>query len=842
MLWLRNPAVRPLALVLTSSLVAALMGVTVAAPQASAAGRSADTAGSARVGSASYPAPAAAVYAAPWGSDSAPGTSAAPVRTVARAVALAPSSGTVVLRAGSYQEYLVLTKTVTIQNAPGEEVWLDGSAPVTGWVKDGSRWRRDGWTTRFDHSPTYTRGAPDSTNANWQFVNPATAPMAAHPDQVWLGGARQSQKKTLSEVGAGGFYLDEATSRLYVGSDPTGKEVRASVLPQAMSARAPGVVVRGIGIRRYAPSVWHLGAVVLEQPDAVMENVVVTDIATTGVSVLNKNARMTAVTVEWAGMLGFHNRFADNISYTRVRAAHNNAERFNVAPVSGGVKIGQTRGVTVTDSAFVDNLGHGFWTDMSVYNTVVRRSDFNRNAGDGLFLEISARATVVDSMFIGNTLDGIKVNNTSNVRIWNNTFVGNARSVWLAQDARRNTNRSDPAVDLRVPFPDPEMPWELQDVELNNNVIGLPAQPTNCLLCVEDYSNKESGEAMRIATNGNVYNRTSSSSPQWLAIWSRGASSPAVHTTLASFRSATGREARGREYVGAAVVTPTGTLSSSVLAGAADVALALPADVAALAGQPAGARHLGAWVGSATTSPPPPTTPPPPPPTTPTPPPVTTPVPVPTGTVVAQDTFSRTLASGWGSADLGGAWTTPAGASAFSTASGGGRMRLRAGDGFEARLDATQLKTSDITVATSADSLPDAVGHYTAVIARSVGSSTDYRVKVRTMADGSVAAWLVRRVGNVETVLTSAAHPSVRVPTGQALLMRVRVSGQGASTLQAKVWAGGTTEPSGWWLTANDSTPSLQRAGSPGLYGYSHGSATGQPVTMYWDALAVRNS
>ena len=848
---LRPPHVliRRLALLLTTSLVVAGLGAAVGATGAAAAGRGADAAGSAPVGTASYAAPSTAVYAAPWGSDSASGSAAAPVRTLARAVAIAPASGTVVLRAGSYQEYLVVTKTVTIQNAPGEEVWLEGSSPVSGWVKDGTRWRHDGWTTRFDHSPTYTRGAPDSTNADWQFVNPDTAPMAAHPDQVWIDGARQAQKKSLAEVGAGGFYLDEATSQLFVGSDPTSKEVRASVLQQALSVRAPGVVLRGIGIRRYAPSVWQMAAVVMEKPDAVIENVVVSDMATTGISVLARGADLRKVTVEWSGMLGIHNRYADGITYDRVRSSHNNAEHFNVAPVSGGVKIGQTRGVTVTDSAFVDNFGHGFWTDMSVYDTVVRRSDFNRNAGEGLFLEISARALVVDSLFLGNEQSGIKVNNTSNVKIWNNTIVGNGRSLWLAQDGRRNTNSSDPAVDPRVPFPDPEMPWELQDVSISNNVIGLPEATTNCVLCVEDYSKKESGEAMRIFTDGNVYNRSSSSSPSWLVIWSRGASSPSVHTTLDSYRAATGREARGREYVGTAVVSPAGVLSSSVQGVAGEVALPLPTDLAAEAGQAAGVRHLGAWVDGTSTEPPPTSTPPPPPTTTPPPPPTSTPPPPPTTTppppapaaVAGSDTFTRTVPSGWGSADLGGAWTIPAGGDQFSTDGAGGRMRLRPGDGYEATLGALRLTTTDITVATSADSVPDAVGHYNAVIARSVGSASDYRFKVRTAADGSVAAWLVRRVDGVETVLSWAVHPSVEVPTGRTLLMRLRVSGQGTSTVQAKVWAAGTPEPASWWLSATDSTAILQGAGSPGLYAYSHGSAAGQPVTIYWDALAIRS-
>ena len=143
----------------------------------------AGTAGSLAVGSASYAAPAGAIYVSPTGNDAAAGTQAAPVKTIQRGVNLAPAGGTVVVRAGTYRETVTISRTVTVQNYPKEAVWLDGSSPVTGWVADGSMWRKDGWTTRFDSSPTYTQGAKDSTAASWGFVNP-DYPMAAHPDQV----------------------------------------------------------------------------------------------------------------------------------------------------------------------------------------------------------------------------------------------------------------------------------------------------------------------------------------------------------------------------------------------------------------------------------------------------------------------------------------------------------------------------------------------------------------------------------------------------------------------------------------------------------------------------------
>src|SRR5207302_10179693 len=110
-----------------------------------------------------------AIVVSPSGSDTASGTSSAPLRTLAHAVRSAPSGATIVLRAGSYHESVVIpsNKRLTVQAWPGEAVWLDGSVPVTGWTSSGGLWSKSGWDVKFDASPTYTRGAPDNTGANW---------------------------------------------------------------------------------------------------------------------------------------------------------------------------------------------------------------------------------------------------------------------------------------------------------------------------------------------------------------------------------------------------------------------------------------------------------------------------------------------------------------------------------------------------------------------------------------------------------------------------------------------------------------------------------------------------
>jgi hypothetical protein len=551
--------------------------------------------GSAPVGSTAYPVPTAAVvFASPGGNDGWPGTVSAPVRTLAQAIALAPSGGTIVLRAGSYHESVTLYgKAVTIQSYPNEAVWFDGSEPVTGWVSDGAAWRRDNWTLRFDHSPTYTQGAPDSTSPYWQFVNPAH-PMAAYPDQVFVDGVAQQQVASRSQVTTGTFFLDEATSKLYLGTNPTGRAVAASTLIKALSVRTPDVTIRGVGFRRYSPSVFHVGAITLEQPRAAMENVVIEDMATTGVSLQREDIKLTNVTVARSGMLGIHGRFADRMRLASVLSTRNNVERFNLAPVSGGAKVGLSRGVTVVDSDFVGNYGHGFWEDMSDYNSVFRGSRFTDNTGTGLFLEISARAVVGDCLFARNGEFGIKVNNTSNVQIWNNTFMDNAnRPVNLVQDSRRNTKPTDPAVDPRIAWPDPEMPWTLGPVTFRNNVVS--GGGGNCVQCVEDYSGQRTAEQMGISLDANVYHRPGTSTPTWLVVWSRGPGNPYVFTSLAQARTTVGIEPRGREFTGAAIVDSAGTLTSSVASLESQIAVALPSAVATLIARPAGSVHLGHW-------------------------------------------------------------------------------------------------------------------------------------------------------------------------------------------------------------------------------------------------------
>jgi trimeric autotransporter adhesin len=542
------------------------------------------------VGSAQYPVPASAIIVSPTGNDAAAGTVAAPLLTLTKAVSKAAAGSTIVLRGGTYHESVAFYKQLTIQAWPGEAVWLDGSVPVTSWAASGGKWHHDGWTTKFDASPTYTRGAADSTAAYWGFVSP-NYPMASHPDQIWVDGVAQRQVGSLAEVVGGTFFYDEAAQQLWLGSDPTGAEVRASDLVRALMIRAEGSIVRGIGIRRFAPSVPDMGAVTVERNKVLVENVAITDTATTGLCVASAaDVVLRNLYLARNGLLGACSSVSDNLTLDRVLSENNNTEHFNRAPVSGGFKITRSRGLVVKDSVFAKNDGPGLWFDESVYDMTITGNEMRDNAGHGISIEISAKALFADNIVTNNGGFGIKINNTSDVSVWNNTFVGNDRSINIVQDTRLPTSATSVGRDKRQPFPDPTMTWLNGPVKVANNVIANQ-RTGNCMLCVEDYSKKRTADQIGVTANGNVYNRPAAASPSWLVVWSTGAGNPAVYTSLAAFRTGTGQESGGLSLDGASLLDTVGSL----LAAPTNTPLGLPAAVATATGHPTGTAFTGAW-------------------------------------------------------------------------------------------------------------------------------------------------------------------------------------------------------------------------------------------------------
>jgi PKD repeat protein len=207
-------------------------------------------------------------------------------------------------------------------------------------------------------------------------------------------------------------------------------------------------------------------------------------------------------------------------------------------------------------------------------------------------------------------------------------------------------------------------------------------------------------------------------------------------------------------------------------------------------------------------------------------------------TPFATDSFARTVAGGWGTADTGGAWTVSK-SSNFSVGSGVGVIAgPTAGSSSNVYLASVSSSDTEVRVGVALNQVQTGGGTYVSIVGRRINSTTDYRVKLKYAVGGAVTEVLEQVTGNVETALKSVAVPGLTYTPGQVLMVRLQVTGTSPTTLNSMVWLQGTTQPVAWQATATDSTAGLQVAGGVALVAYVSGSATNLPenasFSSYW--------
>jgi hypothetical protein len=164
---------------------------------------------------------------------------------------------------------------------------------------------------------------------------------------------------------------------------------------------------------------------------------------------------------------------------------------------------------------------------------------------------------------------------------------------------------------------------------------------------------------------------------------------------------------------------------------------------------------------------------------------------------------------------------------------------MPAGAGADASLTASSSAT-DLALAVGVDRVPTAA-LYAAIGARRVAGVGEYRTKVTLRPNGSVTIAPARLVGSTETQLgTALTVPGLTYAAGERILVRTQVTGASPTTVRARAWKSGTTEPTTWQVTGTDSAAGLQTAGSLGVNLYLSGSTTNGPVEVALDDLVAR--
>ncbi len=526
------------------------------------------SAGSVAVGKTAYAVPSGALYVAAKGTKTGSGTKADPYGSVQYAVDKAATGKTLVLRGGTYHEYVYVPsgKSLTIQSYPNEAVWFDGAQAVTGFTESGTTWAKSGWKYSFDSRVSYTKGEDLSR----RFVDPAY-PMAGHPDGVWIDGVAQKEVGSASQVKAGTFYVDDAGDRLVLGTDPTGKKVEASTLVKAIKIHGKDTTLRGFGVKRYATTLAELGTVSAEVDRATVENLVITENATIGLFAWAQGHTFRNLTLTKNGLMGVGANKANGLTLKSSLITGNNAERFNWAPSSGGLKFSASENVKIVDNVFRGNGAMGAWFDVSMYNITITGNTFEGHSRTGLLVELSQKALIADNYSVDNGR-GIAIYNTGDVDIWNNTVAGNDRTLEFLQDERRQEVSSLAS----------KIPWVVTDITLSNNVLAYGGG--GCPVLTQDLQLKRYGNDFGITSNGNLFWRTSSSAPANLACWANGSAGTRSFKSLTDFSAHTGGDKNSMLLQGTAPVTASYALTSAAKTATASVPRTLLSSVAGALG------------------------------------------------------------------------------------------------------------------------------------------------------------------------------------------------------------------------------------------------------------------
>jgi len=432
-------------------------------------------AGAVPLGTAEYTPVGVVRYVATNGSNANSGNIDSPWVGIQHAINNTPSGGTIVLRGGiHYQGSLTAPsgKTLRIQNYPGEAVWIDGTYAVTVWTQNGGTWT-----------------APYSiTHPRFDVTGRQGAPFRNYPDQVWVDTTPLTQVEDATTPGAGQFSVNQNANTLTIGTNPSGKTIRA-VQHQNCLISSGRVDLFGIGIRRFSPPSANFPAAMVyyggTSEGLVIENCHFAESFVVSLQLTKDDGRVTSNTIRDGGYSGFFATTADRLLVEKNLIIRVNRSLWAGAPETACVKITRCDQPVVRWNYVADcPNGSAYWYDVSNIRTKMYgnyadgRSVGGRGSmGTVLFQEISDggylggvqhRNYVVGNYVIGG-------NGNSNVASsytewWNNTLTESEEASLLIyqwdyeNDGVPASNRTNLIC-----------PWRGTNVHVVNNDIDLGA-------------------------------------------------------------------------------------------------------------------------------------------------------------------------------------------------------------------------------------------------------------------------------------------------------------------------------------------------------------------------------
>jgi hypothetical protein len=367
-------------------------------------------------------------YVSTSGSDNNTGSSSSPFRSIGKAANLAGPGDTVIIRAGTYRESISLknngtaTAPITFKAEQAGTVFIDGADVLSGWQSEGSNVYSTAWNYDFFYDKNGSRTNTSETDVGYA-------------EAFFYQNQPLKQVFSQSALSAGEFYVNWSTNRAYVslpgGADARSTTVlgstRSTFFTPSSSTTGKYITIDGL-VMTHAANFAQRPALVTSD-GWVLKNSQIEWTSAAGLGFYGKDNFIYNNKFNNNGQEGLMGQGVDTLMVNN-EVYGNNWKGFRISWEAGGGKLTRTDGLYVLNHNTHDNIGPGFWLDVTNTDYVISGGFFHDNRGlnevwQGIGLQIEINAgpgRLQGASFYGNTGAGLSIDESQNVVVRGNYF------------------------------------------------------------------------------------------------------------------------------------------------------------------------------------------------------------------------------------------------------------------------------------------------------------------------------------------------------------------------------------------------------------------------------------
>jgi hypothetical protein len=371
------------------------------------------------------------------GSDSNPGTSPSPLKTIQAAVNKANTNnqkkiGTkVIVNAGIYRETVNVeaisnqsTVPLTIQAAVTGTAVISGANTLSNWASDPT----------YASVSTTTWGADEGACPLPNAWPTNFSPIALRTEMVFVNGTPLTQVLSYSQLREGTFYINESYRLLHVWP-PAGTNMQTALVEAATRQRTvnvqgrTNVVLRGLALTQAASCVNTSGASVSSSSNVLIDSVQANWNNWGGLGVFSSNYVTVQNSVaNYNGGVGFQGCQDQNTLFSFNESDYNNWRGAQAAFYDwamGGTKLFQMRSTTVQNHFSYNNQAQGLWFDTDNKNITINNATLVGNVTPALQIERNEGPITLENSHLCSSGVGVNLLTSEQVKIENNSFYNN---------------------------------------------------------------------------------------------------------------------------------------------------------------------------------------------------------------------------------------------------------------------------------------------------------------------------------------------------------------------------------------------------------------------------------